>query len=239
MPSPTHLQISPVQPILCYQPHPPWDIICTAHTVTSPTHFLMVTFNTHCYQPHPLSDDYIQHTLCYQPHPLSDDYMQHSPTHLKMSVQHSITNSPPSPLSDNLFYTQSVTSPTHLGMSSAQHKMGVADYHMLCKCTSPSHFALYISHTLSSLILLPNPLYPSFFISILSFLSFPSSLCLSLSLRAASLGHFEVLQVLSAYGADFTVTTSTGDTAVHFATTANRLLCIRFLGQRGLCGGEL
>ena len=126
-------------------------------------------------------------------------------------------------------------------MSSVQHKMGVADYHTLCKCTSPSHFALYISCTLSGLTLLPNPLSdPSFFLPHSSLpLFLLLSLSFSLSLRAASLGHFEVLQVLSAYGADFTVTTSTGDTAVHFATIANRLLCIRFLGQRGLCGGVL
>lgn len=52
--------------------------------------------------------------------------------------------------------------------------------------------------------------------------------------RAASLGHFEVLQVLSAYGADFTVATSSGENAMHFATMAGKLLCIRFLGQRGV-----
>ncbi len=51
--------------------------------------------------------------------------------------------------------------------------------------------------------------------------------------RAASLGHFEVVQVLSAYGADFTVAASSGENAMHFATMANRLLCIRLLGQRG------
>ena len=53
--------------------------------------------------------------------------------------------------------------------------------------------------------------------------------------RAADLGHFEVLQVLSAYRADFTVATTTGDNAIHFATRANKLLCLRFLGQRGEC----
>lgn len=49
------------------------------------------------------------------------------------------------------------------------------------------------------------------------------------------MGHFEVLQVLSAYGADFSLSTvKTKETAVHFATIAYKLLCIRFLGQRGL-----
>jgi len=42
-----------------------------------------------------------------------------------------------------------------------------------------------------------------------------------------------VLQVLSAYGADFTAATTVGDNAAHFATTANQLLSLRFLGQRG------
>lgn len=44
---------------------------------------------------------------------------------------------------------------------------------------------------------------------------------------------FECIQVLSAYGADFTAVSKTGDTALHFATVAYRLLCIRLLGQRG------
>lgn len=44
---------------------------------------------------------------------------------------------------------------------------------------------------------------------------------------------FECIQVLSAYGADFTAVNKTGDTALHFATVAYRLLCIRLLGQRG------
>ena len=52
--------------------------------------------------------------------------------------------------------------------------------------------------------------------------------------RGASLGHFEVLQVLSAYGANFSITTLQSlENAVHFATVAYKLLCIRFLGQRG------
>ena len=39
--------------------------------------------------------------------------------------------------------------------------------------------------------------------------------------------------MLSAYGADFTAATTTGENAIHFATKANNLLCLRFLGQRG------
>jgi ankyrin repeat protein len=50
--------------------------------------------------------------------------------------------------------------------------------------------------------------------------------------RAAILGYFECLQVLSAYGADFSVTSKTGDNALHCCTLAYKLLCIRFLGQR-------
>ena len=43
-----------------------------------------------------------------------------------------------------------------------------------------------------------------------------------------------MLQVLSAYGADFSITTLQSlENSVHFATVAYKLLCIRFLGQRG------
>ena len=51
--------------------------------------------------------------------------------------------------------------------------------------------------------------------------------------RAASLGHFEAIQTLSAYGADFTLKTVAGENAMHFATKNYRLLCTRLLGQRG------
>lgn len=51
--------------------------------------------------------------------------------------------------------------------------------------------------------------------------------------RAAELGNFEIIQVLSAYGADFNKTTSLDEVAVHYATVAYRLLCIRMLGLRG------
>ena len=47
------------------------------------------------------------------------------------------------------------------------------------------------------------------------------------------MGQFECLQALSAYGADFSVTSKSCDTALHFATLAYKMLCIRFLGQRG------
>ena len=43
-----------------------------------------------------------------------------------------------------------------------------------------------------------------------------------------------VIQTLSAYGADFTAATIMGENAMHFATIAYRLLCIRFLAQRGM-----
>jgi ankyrin repeat protein len=51
--------------------------------------------------------------------------------------------------------------------------------------------------------------------------------------RAASLGQFLVIQVLSAYGADFTVSTTRHENAVFFATRSNHLIVLRLLGQRG------
>ncbi len=57
--------------------------------------------------------------------------------------------------------------------------------------------------------------------------------------RAASGGHFEVIQTLSAYDVDFTRAASTGENALHFATMANRLLCIRMLAQRGVCCADV
>ena len=48
------------------------------------------------------------------------------------------------------------------------------------------------------------------------------------------MGHFLVIQALSAYGADFNLTASTGENALHFATKNYRLLCIRMLAQRGM-----
>ena len=56
---------------------------------------------------------------------------------------------------------------------------------------------------------------------------------LYLHCRAAALGHFEAIQTLSAYGADFTLKTVAGENAMHFATKNYRLLCTRLLGQRG------
>lgn len=51
--------------------------------------------------------------------------------------------------------------------------------------------------------------------------------------RAAAFCHFESLQVLSAYGADFTVTNNDQQTAMHLTLPSSNLVCIRFLGQRG------
>ena len=51
--------------------------------------------------------------------------------------------------------------------------------------------------------------------------------------RAAVFCHFESLQVLSAYGADFTVTNNDQQTAMHLTLPSSNLVCIRFLGQRG------
>ena len=62
---------------------------------------------------------------------------------------------------------------------------------------------------------------------------FNGRVCVFVCSRAASFGHFEVIQTLSAYGADFSVTTSNGENALHFATKASQLLCIRMLAQRG------
>ena len=55
--------------------------------------------------------------------------------------------------------------------------------------------------------------------------------------RAAALGLFEVIQLLSAYGANFAMATASGENAMHFATAANNLLIIRLLGQRGCPAG--
>lgn len=60
-----------------------------------------------------------------------------------------------------------------------------------------------------------------------------SHTCICMHCRAATLGRFEVIQALSAYGADFTVSTTSGENAVYYATAAYKLLCVRFLGQRG------
>ena len=51
--------------------------------------------------------------------------------------------------------------------------------------------------------------------------------------RAATLCHFEALQVLSAYGANFTIVNSDQQTAMHLTLPSSNLVCIRFLGQRG------
>lgn len=51
--------------------------------------------------------------------------------------------------------------------------------------------------------------------------------------RAAALCHFEALQVLSAYGANFSVTNNDQQTAIHLTLPSSNLVCIRFLGQRG------
>ena len=56
----------------------------------------------------------------------------------------------------------------------------------------------------------------------------------TLHCRAAALGHFEAIQTLSAYGADFSLATVAGENAMHFATRNYRLLCTRLLGQRGV-----
>ena len=53
--------------------------------------------------------------------------------------------------------------------------------------------------------------------------------------RAAALGHFDVLQTLSAYGADFKARTSLAlENAVHFALPTGNQNVIRFLGLRGI-----
>ncbi len=57
--------------------------------------------------------------------------------------------------------------------------------------------------------------------------------------RAAALGYFESIQTLSAYGVDFRLaTTTTGENAMHMATTNYRLLCTRLLAQRGGFGNS-
>ena len=62
---------------------------------------------------------------------------------------------------------------------------------------------------------------------------FQTSIVLHQFHRAAALCHFEALQVLSAYGADFTVANNEQQTAMHLTLPSSNLVCIRFLGQRG------
>lgn len=57
--------------------------------------------------------------------------------------------------------------------------------------------------------------------------------------RAAALGHFDVLQTLSAYGASFKTSTSLSlENAMHFALSTGNLNVIRFLGLRGCPANE-
>ena len=53
--------------------------------------------------------------------------------------------------------------------------------------------------------------------------------------RAAALGKFEVIQTLSAFGANFSTLNKVKENALHFCTGSHELLCTRFLGQRGTC----
>lgn len=46
-------------------------------------------------------------------------------------------------------------------------------------------------------------------------------------------GFPQILQVLSAYGADMGVTTAEGNTALHYAARGGFADCCRFLAQRG------
>lgn len=52
--------------------------------------------------------------------------------------------------------------------------------------------------------------------------------------EAAKGGHFEVVQVLSGYGAKFDVYDVLGNNPIHNAAASNAGTAIRFLGQRGI-----
>ena len=51
--------------------------------------------------------------------------------------------------------------------------------------------------------------------------------------EAAKGGHFEVIQVLSGFGAKFDVYDVLENNPIHYAASANAGTAIRFLGQRG------
>lgn len=52
--------------------------------------------------------------------------------------------------------------------------------------------------------------------------------------EAAKGGHFEVVQVLSGFGAKFDVYDVLGNNPIHCAAASNAGTAIRFLGQRGI-----
>jgi ankyrin repeat protein len=52
--------------------------------------------------------------------------------------------------------------------------------------------------------------------------------------EAAKGGHFEVLQVLSGFGAKFDVYDVLGNNPIHYGASSNAGTAIRFLGQRGM-----
>ena len=172
----THFGMSSAQQTLCYQPHPPWAVICTAHTllpvpptlgrhlhsthpVTSPTHFGMITFTfvQHNLWPvPPTSGCHLyttkgqngQITLCctnvLAPPPLQCTqviFWQPHTIHNPLSKPLSTFVLPPPPtLGCHLHSKHSATSPTHLGLSSAQHT--------LCDQPHPPWAVICTAHTL-------------------------------------------------------------------------------------------
>ena len=122
MTSPTHFVMSCSQQTLCYQPHPPWAVICTANILLPAPPTLGCHCTAHTYQPHPLCAvictahfvtspthfvlSSAQQTLCYQPHPLCD----------VICTAHTLLPAPPT-LGCPLHSTHPVTSPTHFVMT--------------------------------------------------------------------------------------------------------------------------
>ena len=58
-------------------------------------------------------------------------------------------------------------------------------------------------------------------------------MCLTFEYRAAFNGHFDVIRVLAAYGADLGKVASNGNTPLHYAAQQGFGLICKFLSQRG------
>lgn len=61
----------------------------------------------------------------------------------------------------------------------------------------------------------------------------PDKNMLTATHRASMRGHFEVLQILASYDADFGCVDVILNTPVHYAAEGGHALCCRYLAQRG------
>ena len=62
---------------------------------------------------------------------------------------------------------------------------------------------------------------------------FSCTMCLTFECRAAFSGHFDVIRVLAAYGADLGKVTTDGNTPLHYAAQQGFGPICKFLSQRG------